>query len=59
VVPNKAGLSECPRCRGRMFPVAGTVDSACFTCGNVMYGVIPEGIPPKEPHPAHGGKQLA
>lgn len=37
----KQSLPRCPRCRGKMILDEETGDSACFTCGNVVYATTP------------------
>ncbi len=50
----------CPRCQGKMFPTGDGSDFACFSCGHVVYPVIPAALlPDKERKPSHGGVRLS
>jgi hypothetical protein len=52
-------LPRCVRCGGRMMTDGTGGDSACFTCGNVVYLIPPLDVAfPKERRPSHGGSSL-
>jgi tRNA(Ile2) C34 agmatinyltransferase TiaS len=53
-----ATITRCPRCRGRMFPGGSDGDTACFTCGHVIYSAQPSTLALLDRHPTHGGQSL-
>ena len=38
----KTNLPRCSRCRGKMILDKESGDSTCFTCGGVVYAVVPD-----------------
>jgi hypothetical protein len=53
---------RCPRCSGKMIAEGEQGDSACFTCGNVVYSLPPLTIQEpsrRERRPSHGGRSLS
>ena len=51
----------CPRCSGRMLADLSSGESACFTCGHVMYPTEPLPLTPRrktERGPSHAGAKL-
>lgn len=55
-------LPRCDRCGGRMLAEGEDGDSACFTCGNVLYGhssLITPYLRDLEKHPSRGGQSLS
>ncbi|HLF09344.1 MAG TPA: hypothetical protein VI789_08395 [Dehalococcoidia bacterium] len=54
-------LIPCGRCGGRMLTAGHDGDSACFTCGNVVYRQLPvlPSLKDLERRPSRGGKSLA
>jgi tRNA(Ile2) C34 agmatinyltransferase TiaS len=54
--------ARCLRCGGKMISEGEQGDSACFTCGNVVYGLAPLMIQDssrRERRPSHGGRSLS
>ena len=50
---------SCPRCRGRLFSQGTEGDRACFSCGNIVYGLPPlESLDVARRTPSHGGWRL-
>ena len=55
-------VARCQRCGGKMIAEGEQGDSACFTCGNVVYGLAPLMIQDptrRERRPSHGGRSLS
>jgi hypothetical protein len=58
---NLQKADPCPRCRGRMFKEEVSGDKSCFTCGHVIYGMVPLPFEPGrrlDRRPSHGGQSL-
>ena len=54
--------ARCLRCGGRMLVGGADGDSACFTCGNVVYRLAPLVVADpdrRERRPYHAGRSLA
>jgi len=52
---------RCSRCGGRMLSEGDDGDSACFSCGNVVYRQTPLAVPilkEFERRPSRGGQSL-
>jgi len=62
VVQARSQTPRCQRCGGKMISEGEQGDSACFTCGNVVYGLAPLMIQDssrRERRPSHGGRSLS
>ncbi len=57
----KERIACCPRCNGKMVAEGEEGDSACFTCGNVVYEnplILTPEMKPGNRRLSHGGERL-